>query len=88
MGPRFKVSSKRQLIIVRLISPGIEATTSGLQVERSNHRALRAGNMSCSSKMTCITCKKVAVEKMTIINTFGSVLKIDRCIGNMLADRS
>ena len=35
-GPRFKVSSERQLIIVRLISPGIEPTTSIFQVERSN----------------------------------------------------
>ena len=34
-GPRFKVSSERQLVIVRLTSPGIEPTTSSLQVERS-----------------------------------------------------
>ena len=34
-GPRFKVSSERQLVIVRLTSPGIEPTTSSFQVERS-----------------------------------------------------
>ena len=35
MGPRFKVSSKRQLVFVRLTSPGTELTTSIFQVERS-----------------------------------------------------
>ena len=34
-GPRFKVSSDRQLVIVRLTNPGIEHTTSSFQVERS-----------------------------------------------------
>ena len=34
-GPRFGVSSERQLIIVILTSPGIEPTTSSFQVERS-----------------------------------------------------
>ena len=43
MGPQFKVSSERQLIIVWLTSPGIEPTTLILQVERFNHRAMRAG---------------------------------------------
>ena len=33
-------------------------------------------------------CGKVALEKMTLINTFGPVLKNDRCIGYTLADRS
>ena len=37
MGPRFKVSSERQLRIVRLTGPEIEPTTSSFQVERSNH---------------------------------------------------
>ena len=46
MGPRFKVSFERQLVIVRLTSPGIEPTTSSFQVERSNHRAKRAGVIS------------------------------------------
>ena len=48
MGPRFKVSSERQLIIVRLTSPGIKPTTSGFQVERSNHLAMRAGILFCT----------------------------------------
>ena len=37
LGPQFKVSSERQLIIVRLTIPGIEPTTANFQVERSNH---------------------------------------------------
>ena len=35
MGPRFKVSSERQLIFVKLTSIGIEPTTSNFQVEHS-----------------------------------------------------
>ena len=35
-GPRFKVSSERELIIVRLTSPGIEPTTLSFQVKGSN----------------------------------------------------
>ena len=34
-GPRFKVSSERQLVFVRLTSLGIELRTSSFQVERS-----------------------------------------------------
>ena len=34
-GPRFNVSSEKQLVTVRLTSPGIEPTTASFQVERS-----------------------------------------------------
>ena len=35
-GPQFKVSSERQIVIVRLTRPGIKPTTSSFQVERSS----------------------------------------------------
>ena len=43
MGHRFKVSQERQLVIVRLTSPGMEPTTSNFQVERSTKWAMGAG---------------------------------------------
>ena len=57
-GPRFKVSSERQLITVRLTSPGIEPTTSSFHVEHFNHRAMQAGNLPYAFVRYCIKIAK------------------------------
>ena len=47
MGTRLKVSSERQLVIVRLTSPGIEPTTLRFHVERSKQPILKHATDIC-----------------------------------------
>ena len=48
MGPGFKISSERQLVIVKMTSPGIEPTTSSFQVKCSTIWAMG----SCQTELT------------------------------------
>ena len=91
MGPRFKVSSERQLIFVRLTSPGIEPTTSSFQVKRSNHPAIQAGNSftvggAAIHLQSAISGEGVTLQTcfVTLYHTVLSLFTLENASGNIV----